>query len=139
MSGLGELVDLGHGVVATHATVDHMHGLNPRKARAAIAANWPGSGLARKSPREVREAVEAAHRKVCVFHSTGGECAHTMFEPRVEPFAEAPRRPAAGLRRRRAAPRRRLLGLPWLQAAGILSGMAASAAVVARALAEIFR
>jgi len=94
MGGLGEPVGLGHGVVAAHAAVDHMRDLDPGKARAAIAASWPGP--ARRGPGEAREAAGAARRKACAFHSAGGECAHTVFEPRVEPFAVAPGR-AAGL------------------------------------------
>lgn len=155
---LDELVDLGHGVRITHATVDFLHGLGPKEAWAVIFFKWPGSALARMGTGGAWEAIEGAHRRICRFHSTDGKCVHTMYEPRVVPCEEAPRvdgaevpwgdlargaraalrRPAGRAMRKKpdAAAGRRLLGLPWLQAVGILFGIAVGMVVVAGALAQ---
>lgn len=158
---LDEVIDMGHGVKATHATLDFLHGLDPKGAWAVIFFKWPDSALARMSPGEAWEVIEAAHRKACRFHGTNGKCAHTMFEPRVVPCEEAPReecgkvlwgararRARAALRRHaRRAPHNRprvtadrtVFGLPWLQATEKLARIAAWLAMAAVAVAQLFR
>jgi len=155
---LDEVIDIGHGVKATHATLDFLHGLDPKGAWTVIFFKWPDSELARMSPGEAWEVIEAAHRRVCRFHGTNGKCAHTMFEPRVVPCEEAPREECgkvlwgARARRARAALRRHarrashnrpcvtadraVFGLPCLQAVGILHAIAIGTIVAAVMLAS---
>ena len=70
----------------------------------------------------------------------------TRRERRAAPVPlGAPRRTGAAARRRaprrktRAAARGKVLGLPWLQAVGILAGIVTGAIVAVAALAQLFR